>query len=329
MSFIYAALVRPNAPFDAGCVVAGVNNVDIGAGLREHRPLDQPHPEDAGAAAILEGGPMHSKPYDDLEQTVAFAVATAKQAGNLILSVRGSIAIEHKADGSEVTEADRDAERLIRSRIEDLDPQARVLGEEFGGESRPIEGYQWVVDPLDGTTPFSIGSPMFGTLIALLEDGNPVVGVVHLPALRETLWAASGRGCWFEADGIAPIRVTTSGCASLDDAFVSTSGLHGTELQPIADRQLYSLSPLIGGARKLRVVGDCVQHALVSRGRIDLAIDAAMQPWDSAALVPCIREAGGAVSGIDGSPDDPVFGGSLVTAASDSLLEQAMAAMTP
>jgi len=270
---------------------------------------------------------MRSNPYSDLKSTADFAVALAKQAGQLILSVRDSIGIEHKSDGSEVTEADRDAERLIRGEIEKLDRHARILGEEFGGESEPVDGYQWIVDPLDGTTPFTIGSPMFGTLIALLKDGEPLVGVVHLPALDETLWAASDRGCWFESGRTRTTRITTSGCASLGGAFVSTAGLHGTELQPLEDRQLYSLKPLIQHSRKLRIVGDCFQHALVCRGRIDLAVDAAMQPWDSAALVPCIREAGGAACCIDGSVENLVFGGSLITAASATLIDDAVRVM--
>jgi len=262
--------------------------------------------------------------YKDLDDTVAFAVDLARQAGRLILSVRRTVAVEHKRDGSEVTEADRDAERLLRAGIERRDPRANILGEEFGGDGQPAGGYQWILDPLDGTAPFSIGSPMFGTLIALLEDGEPLIGVIHLPALCETLWAAAGRGCWFEADGRAPTRVVTSGCTHLSEAFVSTPGLHGTEVQPLAGGPSYPLAALVGKAGKLRIIGDCVQHALVCRGRLDLAIDAVMQPWDSAALVPCIREAGGAAARIDGASEELVFGGSLVTAASEPLLDEAM-----
>lgn len=263
----------------------------------------------------------------ELDDARRLGIEIAVEAGAIIQSWRHKIVTRFKSDGTEVTQADTEAETHIRKRLEAACAGVPILGEEFGGEAKPALGDQWIVDPLDGTTPFSVGSPMYGTLIALLRDGEPVVGVIHLPALGETISAAAGCGCWLEIDGRPPARVRVSEVVRLQDAFVSTSGFHATELQAIDGVAPYNLTSLIRQARKLRVLGDCVQHALVCRGRIDLAVDAIMQPWDSAALIPCVREAGGCVADMHGSADELVFAGSLVSASSPALLDQALEAM--
>lgn len=263
----------------------------------------------------------------ELDDARRVAIEIAVEAGVIIQSWRHKIVTRFKSDGTELTQADIQAETHIRERLEAVYAGTPVLGEEFGGEARPSLGDQWIVDPLDGTTPYSVGSPMYGTLIALLRDGEPVVGVIHLPALGETISAAAGCGCWLEIFGEPPARVRVSEVARLEDAFVSVSGLHATELQTTDGARPYNLTSLIRHARKLRVLGDCVQHALVCRGRIDLAVDAIMQPWDSAALIPCVREAGGCVADMRGCTDELAFAGSLVTASSPALLDQALEAM--
>lgn len=263
----------------------------------------------------------------ELDDARRLAISIAIEAGLIIQSWRRRIVTRFKSDGTEVTQADTEAETRIRERLEAEYPGAPIIGEEFGGEAKPSAGDQWIVDPLDGTTPFSVGSPMYGTLIALLRDGEPIVGVIHLPALGETISAATGCGCWLEIDDEPPVRVRVSDVMRLRDAFASTSGLHATELQAVDGATPYNLTSLTQQARKLRVLGDCVQHALVCRGRIDLAVDAIMQPWDSAALIPCVREAGGCVADMRGRTDGLVFAGSLVSASSPALLDQALNAM--
>lgn len=265
-----------------------------------------------------------SKELDDARRR---AISIAAEAGAIIQSWRRRIVTRFKPDGTEVTQADTEAETRIRERLEAAYPGTPILGEEFGGTAKPCAGDQWVVDPLDGTTPFSVGSPMYGTLIALLRDGEPVVGVIHLPALEETISAATGCGCWLEIDDAPPVRVRVSGVTRLQDAFASTSGLHATEIQAVDGVSPYNLASLTRRARKLRILGDCVQHALVCRGRVDLAVDAIMQPWDSAALIPCVREAGGCVADMRGGTDELVFAGSLVSASSPALLDQALDAI--
>lgn len=178
-----------------------------------------------------------------------------------------------KSDGTEVTQADTEAETHIRKRMEATYASTRVLGEEFGGETKPALGDQRIVDPLDGTTPFSVSLPMYGTLIALLRDGEPVVGVIHLPALGETISAAAGCRCWLEIDDESPARVRVSDVTRLQDAFMSTSGLHVAELQAIDGATTYSLTSLLRHALKLRVPGDCVQSAS-SPALLDQTLDA-------------------------------------------------------
>src|SRR5580658_6436460 len=115
----------------------------------------------------------------------------------------------HKADGSEVTMADRAAERLLRRHLRSAWPRDAVLGEEYGGELTRV-GRCWLIDPIDGTASYVLGLPMFGTLISLLIDGEPVFGCIHLSALRETTYAARGHGCWLKYEGASARRVRVS-----------------------------------------------------------------------------------------------------------------------
>ncbi len=261
----------------------------------------------------------------ELSEIVDFAVDLARRAGELVMTHYREVAVEWKPDGSEVTEADRRAEVLIREALERDFPDAAILGEEYGGEKAPCPGDQWIVDPIDGTTAFTLGVPLFGTLLALLRDGEPVVGVIHMPALAETLYAATGHGCHWRLGDEAPVATRCDPVGKLADAFASSCGLHASELEPVPGRPNYRLGPLVAACRKFRVVGDCYQHLLVCRGRLHLAIDAIMEPWDSAALVPCVREAGGVVSGLTGRTENVVFAGSLVSASDAALHSQAIA----
>ena len=263
---------------------------------------------------------MSTQPNEYREQ-LEFARRLARDAAGVIMPFFQWVAVEHKPDGTEVTEADRRAEERIRAEIMRAHPSAAVLGEEFGGEHQPVSGDQWIVDPLDGTASFVLGLPSFGTLIGLLREGDPVVGVVHMPALRETLYAAKGAGCWFELEGDTPKRLQCDLVGSLAKAFVSAGGLQASVLQPVRGLRPYPLDKVIAAANKFRVVSDCIQHVLVCRQRLHVAIDPVMSPWDTAALVPCVREAGGVVSSLTGVSENVVFAGSLVSAA-DRVLHQ-------
>ncbi|UXI70682.1 hypothetical protein N4264_14085 [Tahibacter amnicola] len=226
-----------------------------------------------------------------------------------------------KADGTEVTEADRAAETVIRDLLAQHYPRHAILGEEFGG-SATDDPDLWVIDPIDGTTWFSLGMPVFGTLIAYLKEQEPVVGVIHFPALGETVYAAKGLGCWFQPRTGAPVRVRVSDAVRLRDAAISASGIHRSDFLREEPGRPYHLSGVQRQARKFRFCGDCLQHALVCRGNLHAAIDTVMQPWDIAALVPCVEEAGGVATSLSGQRHGILFGGSLLTSCDRSLHDE-------
>jgi histidinol-phosphatase len=232
-------------------------------------------------------------------------------------------ATELKGDGTPVTEADRAAERAMRAVLRDKLPTHRITGEEYGSDGPADARHEWLLDPVDGTAWFTLGIPVFGTLVALLEDGEPILGVIDFPAMDETVYAARGLGCWHRVGDEAPVRVQVAPVATLADAYVSCSGAHGSDLTTGP----YALSRVVRGAGKFRFVADCLQHGMVCRGVLHAAIDPIMAPWDSAALVACVREAGGVAAALDGTRTRVAHAGSLVTAASEALLQEILAAV--
>lgn len=212
------------------------------------------------------------------------AVDLAEKAGEITLRYfQGRFAVETKADTSPVTVADREAEAHIRGAIESRFPQDGIVGEEFG-EIRPQAKRLWIVDPIDGTFSFVHGVPLYGVLIGVEEDNQPLLGVIHLPALGETVAAAMGEGCRWRGQ-----RAQVSGTSELSDALWLT-----TDLDFDADAAGYSaLDRLIGAAGPARVWGDCYGYVLVATGRADVMIDPRMYVWDCAALLPIIEEANG------------------------------------
>jgi histidinol-phosphatase len=260
------------------------------------------------------------------EDLLAFALELARAAERVILPLYQQCAVSLKADGSEVTEADRGAEAVMRTMIADRFPDHAILGEEQGGAVAPASE-RWILDPIDGTTSFAAGVPLFGTLVAFLEEGEPVVGVMHYPVLGETVFAARGSGCHYQRGGNPASRVKVARAVPLREALVSSTGVHGSDIQPGA--VAYRLTPVIRGARKFRFFSDCVQHGLVCRGNINVAIDTIMQPWDIAALVPCVEEAGGVATTLDGRREGLVFGGSLISSCDRALHDEVLGLLAP
>ena len=263
-----------------------------------------------------------------LSSHLDLALDLARTAEAEILPRFRSVSATHKPDGTEVTEADREAERTMREHLADARPDHAVLGEEFGTTGPDDARYTWVLDPVDGTAGFTIGVPLFGTLVALLDDGEPVVGVIHFPAIDETVYAARGEGCTFRTEE-EELDVTVDPVADLPDATITTTALHSSDVTATEDQTPYRLTELVRRAGKFRFVTDCLQHSLVARGRTHAAVDTLMHPWDIAALVPCVREAGGVAAPLDDSVDDIVFGGSLVTAGHPDLLEDVRSLLQP
>lgn len=262
-------------------------------------------------------------------ELLEIALQMANAAAVRIMSHFRRCDADYKPDGSEVTIADREAETIIRDMIKQRFPDHDILGEEFGDSGAHTGRPRWVIDPIDGTTSFTWGIQAFGTLIALLEGSEPVLGVIHMPALEETVYARKGGGCWFKAGRCEPERVRVAACAKLGDALVSASGVHATDIGPESDAPAYRLSAVLRRARKVRFCGDCLQHALVCRGRIHAAIDTVMQPWDIAALVPCIEEAGGVATSLTGERENVVFSGSLLTSANGHIHRELIECLRP
>lgn len=228
---------------------------------------------------------------DRYREELDFAVELAWRAGRVALAhYQTGIAAEAKPDASPVTEADRGAELLLRELIADRYPSDGIVGEEFG-ETSPDAERRWIVDPIDGTRSFVRGVPLFGCLIALEERGVPVVGVMHFPALDETVSAAVGAGCWWNGR-----RARVSDTASLDEALVLTTDVENIE----STGRTAGWDRLRAASGLARTWGDCYGHALVATGRAEAMLDPIMSIWDAAALKPIIEEAGGVFTGWDG-----------------------------
>ena len=210
-----------------------------------------------------------------------------------------------------MTVADRASERLLRRHLRAAWPHDPVLGEEYGGRLERL-GRCWLLDPIDGTASYVLGLPMFGTLVSLLIDGEPVFGCIHLPALKETTYAARGFGCWLRRDGARARRVRVAAPRALSAAQVGLTSVKESDLA--RRRGPWRLTDLVRAAGRLRLVGDCVQYALVCRGVLDAAIDPLMKPWDIGGLAPCVLEAGGSVGDLTGETARVVERSSFVAA---------------
>jgi histidinol-phosphatase len=225
-----------------------------------------------------------------LEELARAASAAADRARAEILPRFRHVAVEHKVDGSPVTEADRAAERVLRDALRAALPEAALLGEEYGAEERSGGAggkaeLCWVIDPIDGTIAFSRGLPLFGTLVALLEGGEPVLGLIDLPALGERTVAWKGGGCRRNGE---PVRVSTE--TDLSRALVS----HGDLFCFDRAGARAAFERMAREIPTLRGYTDAFGHAQVCAGAIDAMVDLDLNPWDMAATQICVTEAGGA-----------------------------------
>ncbi len=228
------------------------------------------------------------------ETDIALAGALANAAGEVIRPFfRGAFALEDKADASPVTEADRAAEAAMRRLIEAEYPRDGIIGEEYGVKEGAT-GRTWVLDPIDGTTSFISGRPIFGTLIALLEEGWPVLGVLDQPIARERWVGAAGKPTLFNN---APVK--TRSCRDLAAASFATTSPH-----LFSDAQVPHFLALASKIARRRMVygGDCYNYGLVAAGHIDIVVEAGLKIYDFAALVPIVEGAGGTMCDWAGEP---------------------------
>lgn len=196
---------------------------------------------------------------------------------------RSSLEPEAKADGSPVTIADRTAERAAREWVGRRFPDDGILGEEHG-VSRPEARRRWILDPIDGTVSFIRGVPLWGTLVAVAEGDVVLAGAAYFPASDELVAAATGCGCWWNG-----VRTRVSTIATIEAATVLTTD----ERFPELDACRTAWNRLATRAAVSRTWGDCYGYLLVATGRAEVMADDQVAPWDAAALVPIIEEAGG------------------------------------
>ncbi len=241
----------------------------------------------------------------------------AEASGDLIRPYfgRSDLAVETKSDQTPVTAADRGAEDLMRRMVHARFPEHGILGEEYGAENTGAE-FVWVIDPVDGTRAFAAGCPLFGTLIALLHQGRPVLGLIHQPLLRQI---ALGDGHQTTLNG-RPVRVRAR--ERLEDATLLCSDV----LAPEQYQRGEAFAAVCRRVKQFRTWGDCYGYLLLISGGADIMCDPILNPWDIAALIPVVRGAGGVITDWQGR--DPVNAASLV-AAGPLLHPQVIAALNP
>ncbi len=250
---------------------------------------------------------------------IEFANRLAEAAGAAIRPLfRGQWAQEQKNDRSFVTEADRAAEAAMRALIEAERPDDGIIGEEYGLRNEGA-GRQWVLDPIDGTTSFIAGRPIFGTLIALLQDGWPVLGVIDQPILGERWVGQIGEGTTLNGK---PVRCAP--CKELSDAVLGTTTPHQFSGSDVDAFMGVAKSV---AERKIIYGGDCYNYALVASGHVDLVVEANLQLYDFAALVPVVEGAGGLMSDWQGNPLDAGSDGRVIALGDPARLEDVLEAM--
>ncbi len=257
------------------------------------------------------------------ETDIALAHRLADAAGVAIRPrFRAEHGLETKADHSPVTLADREAEEAMRRLIIAERPMDGIIGEEFGvreGVGKRV----WVLDPIDGTRSFVAGRPIFGTLIALLEDGWPVLGVIDQPILRERWLGIAGRGTTFNG---APAR--TRACRRLFGAQLATTSPHLFDAHQ--GEHYLALAAAVGGGNLRQgpiYGGDCYNYGLLASGHIDVVVETGLKLYDFAALVPVVEGAGGRMCDWAGDPLHAGSTGEVIAAGDPARVEDILEAL--
>jgi len=257
-----------------------------------------------------------------LDDEIAVAHRLADAAREAIRPHFRAVTPEFKGDASPVTVADREAEDAMRAILMADFPQDGIVGEEYP-EHEGRSGRKWVLDPIDGTISFIAGRPIFGTLIALLQDGWPVMGVIDQPILGERWVGRIGAPTTLNGR-----EVRTRPCKSLDEAMLATSSPHYFGREE-ADGYMKLAGAVGGNARQATIVygGDCYNYGLLAGGHIDIVCEAGMAIYDYAALVPVVEGAGGTMSDWQGNPLDADSDGTVLALGDPARLDDVLEAM--
>jgi myo-inositol-1(or 4)-monophosphatase len=231
-----------------------------------------------------------------------FAKQLALASGKLICNYyRTNISVEKKADESPVTIADKKAEELMRKLIMKEYPEHGIVGEEFGIYNPGAE-YKWILDPIDGTKSFICGTPLFGTLIALTKNNEPIIGVINHPILKEFLIGDNNSA---QLNGL---HIKIKDVQSLSEAVLLTTDYFLIEKY----KNINLFNALTKQVRLTRTWGDCYGYYLLAAGYAQIMIDPIMSLWDLMALIPIVKGAGGIITDYEGN--DPAKGNSIVAA---------------
>lgn len=221
--------------------------------------------------------------------------------------------VESKSDNSPVTIADKEAEQVIRKMIMEQYPDHGIIGEEFGRHNENSR-YKWVVDPIDGTASFVMGRPIFGTLIALVEDDKPILGVIDQPVSGERWIGAKGQGAFLNGK-----KISVRDCKSLKDAVICTTGPQYFDTKGL---EFYNKT----AAKTKRQVygGDCYNYALLASGFVDVVIESGLKPHDFCAVVAVVEAAGGVVTDWNGNAVTLVSDGNIIACGSREVLGEVL-----
>lgn len=260
-------------------------------------------------------------PAAEFQAIVRVAQELADISGSTILKhFRKPMPVENKAGiggYDPVTKADRGAEKAIVQALATKFPDHGVIGEEFG--SKPgTSPYTWVIDPIDGTRSFIIGSPLWGTLIGVLKDGEPIFGLVDQPFTGERFWS-DNKAAYHSMRGGRPSRIKTRECSRIEDAVLTST--HPDLFE--SPEQIAALAALKSKARLTRYGGDCYGYCLLASGFVDVIIESGLKPYDIVAIIPIIERAGGTITTWTGG--DPSSGGDIIATGDARLHEDVLA----
>lgn len=254
---------------------------------------------------------------------LSFAEALADSARQVSLSYfRQTLTIEKKSDDSPVTLADRQTEARLRDKINRQFPHHGIIGEEHANQATQCE-YEWLIDPIDGTRSFITGYPLYGTLIALLKDGQPLLSIIDMPALDERFLATTTTPTLYQK-GKQQQQVKTA-----KQSDIAKATLFSTDYEMFNAEEHQQLKALRQAVAMRRYNGDCYLYAMLASGWIDLVVEADMQVYDFLPLVLIVEQAGGVITDWQGRALNKNSSGQILAAATPTLHQAALSLIQP